>query len=163
VLSVVPTWTAAEKKNFLESTSRLERYRFAGKTLKFKIYLGIELMMVALSLAVVGSFWARAAVPSDAMIAATSVIGALGALHHLKLVARMPWVITTAAVEGGLLWAIYHWVISRWIPIPGVWALCVIVAVARYWSRAEVLIEERAYSAVTQAPSNTSLERTREG
>jgi hypothetical protein len=144
----VPNWTREEKEAFLQSTRRLERYRLAGKTLKFWVYGWIETLMIVLSLSVVAALWIKLSVPEGAILSVVIVIGILGALHHLRLIARMPWVICTAVVEGFILWAIYVWGISRWVEIPGIFAICVIFAVTRYWNRAEDIIEERAYLAL---------------
>lgn len=145
--------------DFLAATTRQQRYRLAGKTLRFKVYLSIEAVVAALFLVVV------ALAVTDIGGAFAMVIGALVALlavgHFFRVAAEKPWLPMAAAFEAAVVWAVYAFWLSSHISIPHFGVLTVFLFVVRFWQRGEREVNLSALSAWRSLEgSNNAMEPT---
>ena len=139
---------------FVARTSRFERYRYARKTLRFVIYQCMEIYVILGGLAILMTPVLDDGALKTAILANVWGIAVVGVAHNLRLVADMPWLICAASADAATVWAIYHWIISKWVTIPHAGILCVLLAVYRYWDRGENQISIAAFQAIGRASSN---------
>ena len=78
------------------------------------------------------------------------VIG-LAFFHYGSVAAEKPWLPAAAAFESFILWAIYNWVLSKFIVLPYVWVFCIFVFVIRFWQRGEREVNAKAVAALLEA------------
>lgn len=146
-----------ELKDFLVATTRQQRYRLAGKTLRFQVYLIIEAVVAALFLVVVALSVAGL---GGAVAVAIGVLVALMSLgHFLRVVAEKPWLPMAAAFEAIIVWAVYAWWLSSYISIPHFGVLTIFLFSLRFWQRGEREVNFTALSALrTHEGSSNAIE-----
>lgn len=134
-----------ELTEFLASTTRKQRYRLAGKTLRFKVYLFLEAIVASLFLVVAALAIADV---GGTVAAAAGVFVALFALgHFLRVAAEKPWLVMAAAFEAAVVWAVYSFWLSNYFNIPHFGVLAVFVFAFRFWQRGEREVDLKALSA----------------
>ena len=127
---------------FVATTSRFERYRFADKSLRFFAYRWMENYVLASFVVSLILPWIDEGLVRTLILGNVWVVAAVGVLHHLTLATAKPWLPMGAAFEAGVVWAIGGWLLG----LPYVGTLCVFVFVLRYWMRGEQEVNELAYA-----------------
>lgn len=145
-----------EFESFVSTTSRLDRYQFANKTLRLFIYQWMERYVALSFLASLALPWLDSGPARDMIFFNTWIVAIVGIAHHLKLALFEPWIVMAVATEAGVLWVVYHWVISSFFLIPYFGVFCVFLFVARYWLRGERRVNVKAFLAVDASRKLTS-------
>ncbi len=139
--------------------NRHERYRLAERRLRFFIYRALENHVVISFVVFIASIWVNWSWLRTLVAINTWAVGIAGLVHHTRFLATMPWLAAAAAFEGFLVWATYHWGLSRWATIPGFGTFCVFFSVARYWQRGERETNLRAFWAYRNLPASNRATR----
>ena len=137
--------TAQEFHNFIKSHSRWQRYRLAQKTLKFRVYKGIEAYVLASFVLSLFLPWVTSELVASLLNGNIYLVAVAGLLHHTKLAGGKPWLLLAAAFEAFVLWGIYNWGISHYLALPNFGVFCVFVFVFRYWQRGEHEVNVQAF------------------
>ena len=137
-----------ELVDYTQLTTRARRYRDAGKTFRFGVYVAIEtyvVVSVLLGLAAhwFGAGWVASLLGWNMAFAATATVAHYGSLSLTK-----PWILLARATEAagvGLLAWLVAWCVggTDWTPA---WELAVCVFTVRYWQVGEAEISRLAAS-----------------
>lgn len=127
---------------FVARTSRFERYRFAEKSLQFLIYRRMENYVLASFVVSLVLPWIDDGLAQTLILGNVWVIAVVGVLHHLSLAMSKPWLLSAAAFEAGVVYALGAWLLD----LLYVGTFSVFVFVLRYWMRGEREVNEAAYA-----------------
>ena len=97
---------------FVATTSRFERYRFADKSLRFFAYRWMENYVVASFVVSLVLPWIDEGLARTLILGNVWVVAAVGVLHHLTFAMVKPWLLMGAAFEAGVVWAIGGWLLN---------------------------------------------------
>lgn len=138
-------------EEFKSSYKRFERYRLAGKVLKFSAYVLMEKYVIFSFLASLANPWISWEPYNSIVLANTFVVVVVGVAHHADLALLKPWLLLAAISEALLIWAGYEWLISSYMSFPDFWVLCVFIFVARYWERGEREVNRAGFEKWSEA------------
>ena len=130
---------------YVRSTTRARRYRDAGKTFRFGVYMALEIyvllaIVVGLLAAWLATGWIGSISTAMFLIAPVAIV-----LHHATLALSKPWILLARIAEAGLATAFVvalEWLLEHDLPA---WELGVCVFVVRYWEVGEREINALAY------------------
>jgi hypothetical protein len=140
-----------EFRSFIASWPRVERYDWAGMTFRLSVYQWLERYVTLNFLAFLVVPWVPVGTLHDVILGAVWLLPIIGVAHYGYTALTQPWTVLRAAVEAGILWALYHWLVSPFFSLPHFSEFCVFIFVARFWQRGERDVNVRAFQAYDAA------------
>ncbi len=122
---------------FRAAFSRRERYRLAGKFLRFHLYQAMEAYVGISLLALLLLPWLTPPVADWLLTGNMLVVMVVAFAHSGRMLLEKPGLWLASTLEALGLWGAYEWLLSTFFVIPNFWALCAFVFVLRFWHREE--------------------------
>lgn len=136
----------------LKIYSRSERYRFAGRTLKYKVYVTLEVLFAIASFAAV---FTAALADNDVLLWTLSVTAlALSLLHHLSQILMRPHILLTCFFWSLVFYLVYDVWLSSEFALPQAGPLLLIFIGLCYLIRGEGLVNTDAFSSISSINSS---------
>lgn len=130
----------------LGNYSRLERYRFAGKTLKYRVYVFLEVLFALVSIAAI---LAAILTENNALLWSLSISAVLlSALHHFSQLLQRPWIFLTCLVWSLIFYFLYDVWLAAVLELPKAGPLFLLIAGLCYLIRGEHLVNSDATASI---------------
>ena len=143
-----------ELENYMESSTRLQRYRMAEKTLRFPVYSLMEKFVLFCFLLLLVSIWVESELYRNIVFYISWCSALVGITHYFKEALTKPWLLLAAITESLILYGVYIWWLSEIIELPGFGLFCIFLFIARYWQRGEREVNISAFNNYKQVISN---------
>ena len=124
-------------ENLKALMSRMQRYRFSGKTMRYHVYTFMEKYVAIGFVLLLASIWLESSVLKDIVFYNTWVCVMVGVLHYIREALTKPWLILGASAEAFIVYTIYAFWIINYFEVSSFEQFCLFLFVARFWQRGE--------------------------
>ena len=138
-------------KGMLVNYQRWERYRLAGKTLKYRVYVALEVLFVFISVAAISVAIVEGNNPTIWVLSLTGLV--LSWLHHTTYFLYWPWIFLTCLTWALILYLLYDLWLSSVFGLPKAGPLLLLLSGVCYLVRGESLVNDQAAKEIAKQRS----------
>lgn len=138
-------------KDMLVNYQRWQRYRLAGKTLKYRVYVALESLFVFISVAAISVAIVNGNKPIIWLLSLIAL--ALSWLHHAKYFFYWPWIFLTCLAWALIFYLLYDLWLSSVFGLPKAGPLLLLLSGGCYLIRGENVVNDEAVKEISKPRS----------